>query len=541
MPSAYGQDLSNQDVSEKQVATTPASQPDSLHEKAQPVAEAIEKGAVPATVIKAAAPLPKLPTSSADKAKGKLNLPENYRGIVRIEVASRARDYATPWAAGSYSNASGTGFMVGEGLFMTNAHVVADAERIYISQFADSRKIPARVRHVAHDADLALIEIEDTSTFKDIKPVEFHFELPQLEDTVRVVGYPIGGTRLSVTRGIVSRIETNTYAHPRNSAHLTVQVDAAINPGNSGGPAFKDDKVVGVAFQGISSANSTGYIIPAPVIERFLKDVQDGAYDNYVDLGVSFFPLQNQSMRAHFKLANDGIGVLVGDVVSKGSCDGALERGDIVVAINALPVDSSAMIELAGERVELSELAERSFKGDKVEFDIIRKGEKMKKTATLLPLPNKHVIGLSFDEEPRFITYGGLLFQPLNLNVISAHKFPSVNILLEIDEFINRAGDSDKEDIVVLTKVLPDEVNARFSDYGRAVVTKVNGVELKGLSHLYELLYPKEGMPADDFVVMELADAPRPLVFERKAMEDANKRISAKYKVTSPARLQTKP
>ncbi|MGC4016166.1 MAG: serine protease [Luteolibacter sp.] len=97
---------------------------------------------------------------------------------------------------------------------------------------------------------------------------------------VRVIGYPIGGERLSVTRGVVSRIDFSTYSHSQADSHLIVQIDAAINPGNSGGPVVQDGKVVGVAFQGLRQADNTGYIIPTPVIKRFLKDIEDGRYDS---------------------------------------------------------------------------------------------------------------------------------------------------------------------------------------------------------------------------------------------------------------------
>lgn len=60
-------------------------------------------------------------------------------------------------------------------------------------------------------------------------------KLPKLEERVAVVGFPIGGENLSVSSGVVSRIDMQEYA---NGIHdlLAIQVDAPINPGNSGGP-----------------------------------------------------------------------------------------------------------------------------------------------------------------------------------------------------------------------------------------------------------------------------------------------------------------
>ena len=470
--------------------------------------------------------------------QGIANLATAYRGIVKVEVANRTPDYAVPWQAGQFGRGSGTGFMVGPGLFMTNAHVVANAERIYISPYADARKLRASVKYVAHDADLALIEVEDTDAFKNVPCLEFSDSMPHLEDEVRAIGYPIGGDRLSVTRGIVSRIDTIPYAHPLNVSHLTVQVDAAINPGNSGGPVLMGDKVVGVAFQGLQQANSTGYMIPLPVIQRFLQDVSDGRYDHYVDLGVEFFPVENPAMRRHYGLPDDALGALVGDVI-KGSCsDGKLEPGDIVLSVNGLPVDSSAMIELEGERVKLEELAERAFMGDELTFGILRNGEKQEVHIKLSTLPGSSITGNVYDELPRYVEFAGLVFQPLQRNVVVAHQLEPISFILEMDDFLHRGGATKKQDIVLLTTVLRDEVNTRFSDYGSRIVTKVNGEEVKGLEHLYSLLYPEEGKERPPFTVIEFKGAPRPFVIDNAALPAAAERISAGYNIPTPARLK---
>lgn len=464
--------------------------------------------------------------------------PAAYRGIVKIEVALHHYDYATPWLSGRFGTANGTGFLVGPGLFMTNAHVVANAERIYISPYADARKFRAHVKHVAHDADLALVEVEEKEAFTDVPRLEFSDRLPKLEDSVRAIGYPIGGNRLSVTRGIVSRIDSIPYSHPRNQDHLSIQVDAAINPGNSGGPVLMGDKVIGVAFQGLLDANSTGYVIPLPVIDRFLKDVQDGQYDGYVDLGVKFLPLENVGMRKHYNIQDDAVGALVSNVVVGGTCDGVLKPGDVVLAVNGHSVDNSAMIELDGERVSLEELAERAFNGDKLCFTILRGTEKQEVEATLKPLPANDISGNEYDKRPRYVVFAGLVFQPLQLNVIQAHRLADADFMVEVDDFINKGGFREKEDIVVLTKTLPDEVNARFKGYGRRIVTKVNGEEVKGLSHLYSLLYPQDGQPRPDYTVIEFAGAPRPLIIDNTDADDANARISAGYNVPEQARLK---
>ena len=538
-----------------QPTPAPEAQPNEETESEQPAAAAEAPAAEPPSpmqeevVAEAAVPMSEepqvterlvadAPPAPEPQEKPAADLAAAYRGIVKIEVANRTPDYAVPWQAGRFGRGNGTGFMVAPGIFMTNAHVVANAERIYVSPYADARKIRARVKFVAHDADLALVEVENADAFKDVPYLQFSEVMPRLEDEVRAIGYPIGGNRLSVTRGIVSRIDTIPYAHPLSVSHLIVQIDAAINPGNSGGPVLMGDKVVGVAFQGLMQANSTGYMIPLPVIQRFLQDVQDGHYDHYVDLGVEFFSLENPAMRRHYGLPDDAQGALVGDVVKGSSGDGKLQPGDVVLSVNGLAVDSSAMIELDGERVKLEELAERAFMGDVLTFRILRSGEEQEVPVRLAPLPGHEITGNVYDELPRYVQFAGLVFQPLQRNVIVANHLKPADFILEMDDFIRKGGASRKDDIVVLTKVLPDEVNARFSDYGSRIVTKVNGEEVKGLEHLYSLLYPAEGKPQPDFVVIEFKDAQRPFVVESAALPAARARISAGYNIPDTARIK---
>ncbi len=461
---------------------------------------------------------------------------DRYKGIVKVEVASLMPDYRVPWRVGRYAQGVGTAFLVGKGLFMTNAHVVSNAERIYVSRYGDSRKSRARVKYVAHDADLALIEVEDPSTFEGTPFLAFDEGLPELEDEVRTVGYPIGGTRLSVTRGIVSRIERTQYAHDRLSEHLAVQVDAAINPGNSGGPVLKGDVVTGVAFQGLEGANSTGYIIPVPVIKRFLKDIADGRYDRYVSLGAEIMPIENPAMRRYLQLPDDEKGALVADVTKGSAGDGVLRPGDVLLKVQGRDVDSSGMVEIDGRQMPCDEMADGLFAGDVLELEVQRAGERLSLKATLQPLPSTGVLAKTFDRLPRYVVFGGLLFQPMQRDVLEAHKIAPKNYLPDLYDFVQLGGSRDKKDVVILTEVLPDAVNSMLSGFGSRVVKKVNGVEVKGLSHLNELLYPARGKrPA--YTVIEFEDGERPVVFDEKTLDAANARIAERYAIPSPARL----
>src|SRR5204863_8177653 len=211
------------------------------------------------------------------------------KSLVRITATSVEPDYKAPWNAGALQRGVGAGFVIGGNRSMTNAHVVASSRYVTVERDRDPNKYPAQVQFIANDCDLAVITVSAPDFFKNMLPLKLG-GIPALESTVSAYGYPIGGERMSVTTGIVSRIDFQLYTHSSVDQHLAVQISAQINPGNSGAPVMQNAKVVGVAFQGYSGdvAQGVAYMIPTPVINRFLKDISNGHYDEYPDLAITY-------------------------------------------------------------------------------------------------------------------------------------------------------------------------------------------------------------------------------------------------------------
>src|SRR5215813_11384981 len=295
------------------------------------------------------------------------------KSLVRITATAVDPDYKAPWNAGGLERGVGAGFVISGNRIMTNAHVVANSRYLTVERDGDPNKYPAKVQFIANDCDLAVITVSAPDFFKDMLPLQLG-GIPSLESTVSAYGYPIGGERMSVTTGIVSRVDFQLYTHSSVDQHLAIQISAQINPGNSGGPVMQDGKVVGVAFQGYSGdvAQGVAYMIPTPVIKRFIKDVTDGRYDGYVDLGMTYGKLQNPAQRKFLGLKDDGRGVLVETVVAAGPCAKILRPGDVLLAIDNHPIASDGNVELEGEWVEMPEVVERKFKHDSVKFDVWR-------------------------------------------------------------------------------------------------------------------------------------------------------------------------
>lgn len=506
----------------------------------------MKKSLVPAIVLLAAllrpvssqttavAPLPP-PAEAAAPLSATLK-PALWKSIVRIEASFLFPDYRTPWLSGRPSSGSGTGWLIGKNQFITNAHVVSNSTKLVIRLMDDPQPYEARIKFIAHDCDLAIIEAENPKPFENLEALVLD-GIPQLNTEVIAVGYPIGGERVSVTRGVVSRIDFQSYSHSGIDQHLAIQVDAAINPGNSGGPVLQNGKVVGVAFQGYSGsvAQNVGYIIPVPVIQRFLDDVKDGQYDHYMDIAVGDFPIENPAQLKALSLEDNGIGVFVSNVESAGAAGGVLRVGDVILSIDGQDVYNNGYIKYHGEMVDMNEVVERKFAGDKIKLDILREGKKESFEITLKRFLPYLAMGEQYNQRPRYLLYAGMLFQPMNRNLMEAHNIRDPLVGYVFDNYLAKEIYKERPEVVLLTAILPDEVNSYLQGFQHSIVDEVNGVKIKTLKDVAEALKKKEG--DGKFVVIKLLEKNRPLVLKRELAEAAHPHIMKTYQVKEEAYL----
>ncbi|CDO63850.1 serine protease, putative [Plasmodium reichenowi] len=244
-----------------------------------------------------------------------------FKGVVKLYVDITEPSLEMIWQNYPPKSITGSGFIIEGHLIITNAHNISYSTRILIRKHGNSGKYEAKILYVAHDVDIAILTIEDKSFFDDVYALHFG-ALPSLKDEIITIGYPAGGDKLSVTEGIVSRIDVQYYKHS-NYKFLLTQIDAPLNPGNSGGPALVRGKVVGICFQSYKVSNNISYIIPSTIISHFLLDIhKNKEYTGYAFLGVKYEPLENPSLREALgleemerkKIIKKNVGILITEV-----------------------------------------------------------------------------------------------------------------------------------------------------------------------------------------------------------------------------------
>jgi S1-C subfamily serine protease len=452
-----------------------------------------------------------------------LNAQSIDSSIVKIYTVSKATNYLEPWNS-SVQRSSGSGSIISGNRILTNAHVVANETFIEVKKYGDTKRFQAKVIVVSHDTDLALLEVEDKNFFKDTTPLEFGV-LPKMQDKVTVYGYPMGGHTISVSTGIVSRIEHNRYAHS-GKHFLSIQIDAAINPGNSGGPTISNGKIVGVVMQGITFSQNIGYMVPVDIIQHFLKDVSDGKHDGFPKLGIMTDKIENPTLKKYYHLDEDAGGIIVVDIVHNSILKDVLKKEDIITAIDGHKIENDGTVEFRDNQyTHFKYFIDLHQYGDKVSLDILRHGKKMSLTATLpetSSLEHSSYAKLEYDKMPSYFMLGGYVFSPITKNLLNASMTPMLGLRYSATKFPTK----EKQELVVLLKVLASSHTR--GDYGIAMwhVEKVNGKEFRDFKEFYELVTKS----TDEYVVLEDEDGAK-VVIERKKALDKEQELLKRYSI----------
>jgi S1-C subfamily serine protease len=398
-----------------------------------------------------------------------------YSSVVRIFVTRQKPDYESPWQSRTPARGTGSGVVIGPGKVLTGAHVVANATFVQVQKVADPVKAVARVQAISHDCDLALLAI-DNPAFMEGVAIEELGELPELRDRVSVVGYPVGGEEISITEGVVSRIEVQRYSHSQRHL-LAVTVDAAINRGNSGGPVFKDGKVTGIAFQTLNNAKNIGELVPAPIIRKFLEGIEEKRPSKIPGLSIRTQNLENPLLRKRAGLSGAETGVLVTSIDYGGSCWGVLEVGDALLAIDNMNISTNGTVQYLNRfRTRFNVVLGNHFVGDSIAVKVLRAGAKLD-----LQIELKEVCKLvprrAHDKAPTYFIYGGLVFQVLCLDFLGTWEEWWENAPPEfIYAYYNSVRSKDRQEIIVLAQILADEINVGYEGLHNESVVSVNGV-----------------------------------------------------------------
>jgi len=476
---------------------------------------------------------------------GLLVLPASARealqdAIVKIYTSSSVPDYYNPWSMMSSVQGTGSGGIIAGRKILSNAHVVSYQTFVQVRKHGDARRYQARVLSVSHAADLAILTVDDPDFFSGVTPLELG-DLPEAQDEVLVYGFPLGGDTLSITKGVMSRIEHQPYAHSSVSL-LAGQIDAAINPGNSGGPVLMDGKIAGVVMQGMTQADNIGYMVPVNIIRHFFADLEDGTYDGIPSLGVTMQNLENPALKRRCGMDEDQTGLLINQIIPGSPADGVLQSGDVLLSVEGNPVADDGTVEFRPrQRTSASYFIQNKQVGETLDLEIWRDGRIQPVSVTLhRPQWMDWLIPMDeYDVLPSYYIYGGGVFCPLTKNLLKrwgGNWFRTAPLDL-VALLSNNLPTREDQQVVIALKFLPADVNQGYHQVANWIIEQVNGHPINNMRELIERIEADDGSA---FAELRSANG-QVIVLDREAAAASHDQILGIYRVAADRSADLKP
>lgn len=280
----------------------------------------------------------------------------------------------------------GTGFFFDStGYILTNQHVIGEADEIRITVQGYDKPFTAELLGSSYDLDLAVVKIEGEKAFPTL-PLGSSDDI-NIGDWVVAIGNPYGFDH-TITAGVLSAkerpIDIQDANGERNYKHL-LQTDASINPGNSGGPLLNiNGEVIGINTAVSSQAQGIGFAIPTSTITEVLdslKENKDIPKEPAPFIGAELYNMTEEFAKQLGIEEKEGS--LVKSVYYNSPAYLAgLTQFDVIVGVEGKKISTMEAL--------VKDIQTRKV-GEEVEFNIIRKGEKMNITITI---GDRNVFGL---------------------------------------------------------------------------------------------------------------------------------------------------
>jgi S1-C subfamily serine protease len=323
------------------------------------------------------------------------------------------------------------------------------------------------------------------------------------------------------------------YAHSLMNL-LATQLDAAINPGNSGGPVIIGDRIVGVVMEIRRDSENIGYMVPVPIVKHFLDDISDGRYDGFPDDGIVVQNMENEGLRRRYGLFDGQSGALVVSTVPGTPAEGTVFPGDVILSIDGHRVGDDCTVEFRpNERTSFKFYIQQQQIGEDLKIKILRGGRQaiIKLTLDKAWGTNRLVPMMRYDVSPTYYVYGGLVFCPLTLNYILAmdsdwNDWRLSNVL---NYFANKRLSKEGEEVVIITKVLPSDINNGYQGFINDRVVEVNGKRILNLLDLIGIIERN----TDGAFVNVKTESGRIMALDRRQAEKEQSDILRTYRISA--------
>ncbi|MDJ0848336.1 MAG: trypsin-like peptidase domain-containing protein [Myxococcota bacterium] len=457
--------------------------------------------------------------------------------VVDLLVTSQRFDERRPWAKRPPRSRMGSALVVEGNRLLTEAEMIRDATLIQVEKHANARRVPARVVHVDHDVDLALLAVDEPGFFDDLEPARVAEAMPT-EGVVYSVRWR--NRQLEVSGSRVARIEVrkNPYG---SIQHTFLLLATDLSGGGWAEPVFRDG-----SFIGLTTAQEGQYatVIPAEIVAGYLARLQQDEYRGFPSLNPAWQLNLDRALANFLGLEGEPRGVVLRDVpYGSTGCD-ELRPRDVLLGLAGHDIDALGNYRHPryGKQRFLHILIEDVQAGDRVPARVLRDGQVLdiEIEARRYPDSSRLIPWHRNDTPPPYVVAGGLVFRELDGSYLRSwgegwHHDAPPNLVYRY-ELEKETQTPERRRIVLLSEVLPSSYNVGYHDLGNLALEEINGRPVDSIAGVEEAFrHPENGLHRIRF---HPADLRWEVYLDAEGFEEATAKILQDYNVPERIRLR---
>ena len=450
------------------------------------------------------------------------------QSLVYLEVSSSSYELSQPWKQTPISRHSGYACAVGPYEILTIAENVANATFVQARRYGENAYIAATVKVVDYEYNLCLLELDKEAMSAPLTPLSFIESYPKGKQLTSYWLSP--GNHLTTARSTLDRAEISRSLISFVNTLTFFATNVSRGFGN-GQVCFHEKDAIGIAAWG---TESDAGIIPAEMINRFLSNCKQKGYSGFATAGFRASAMLDPAMRKYLKVPDDiKHGVYVSAVYTIGTGSKELEQADVILSINGQQLNAYGRYDHPEyKRISFHHILLQTSDGDKIPFEIVRDGKiiTLDITAKNIKSDNMLIPYYSYGKQPEYSVLGGYIFQKLNRDYMGMYggnmsgKAPPHLYHYQRDFAFKPSVE--REDIVILSYVLPAEINLGYQQLSQLVVDSVNGTKIISMKHFVETI---DSTGDDEIIKISFEmDAPV-LIIQKNKLNAADRKIAKLY------------
>lgn len=459
------------------------------------------------------------------------------QSLIYLEITNSGYDLYQPWRPAPISKDTGFGCAVGPYEILTTAENVADATLIQTRCYAQNEWIPATVKVLDYEYNLALLELDQTALKAPLKPITFTESYPKGKEMT--TWWLSSGNQLTMARSTLDRAEMrfSDISFVKHLFYLASNISRSFGDGEV---CFYGSKAIGMPCWG---ADTDAGIIPAEMINRFLSEAKKETYVGFGQVGFAKFALLDPLMRQYLKMPADmDYGVYVSTVYNLGTGSEELKPGDVILSMDEHTLNPYGHYKHPRyDRISFEDIILRKNAGTVIPMEIWRNGKQIELNVVARNFMADQMLipYYMYGKQPEYVVLGGFVFQNLTRNYLTmwgdgwTGKCPPHLYYYYIDQSFKPT--EERQNVVVLNYVLPTESNLGFQQLSRLIVKSVNG---KNISSLQDILDAADSSDNSEFLVFEFEmDAPK-VILKKSDLIMENMKIAQMYGIPNMSYIE---